>query len=1097
MRIGSFVNVPSTDFGLGKITKFSGSQVTISYFSSPIGDECHRQVFGKSEVKKQILQAQTRVYWYDEENRSWLVGRIAEDGRIDANHAGLEEDYYFIHLPNQKYARIPESKLYVRWNRPIEDPVSCLAARTTETPFWHLGRQQFLWNVAEQRAVCGSLTALWSAAIQLEIHQFRAVRTVLRDPIQRYLLADEVGLGKTIEAGAILRQFVMDNPHSHRVLIVVPPHLVLQWKEELETRFYLGPQLVEDSVQVVPETNINTLEHGPDGLGMLVVDEAHRLASMAFSSDPLQQQYYKLIEKLAYKAQRLLLLSATPVLRNEDGYLAMLHLLDPEAYKIDDQEAFHRRLKNRQQLAESLSDLRTDSLPVFVEDALNSLSPLTADDPRATRLIDRVRQYADLDEDNENRKRAILELREHISEVYRLHRRMIRHRRETVTDVLFGRAGLSVLSISDPLRKRMGELLELWRDHANLSAPQGSPRHNEVAELYWLLLQGASSHPMVLRALIEARRFNQEPPGDLIPLYGSDFSILNSGWVFPKEREILDDFLAVEGVNNFSRLEVLVDTVQSAHTNGLKTVLFCDASRVADKLAAALALRIGKGVMRHGKDEQLGAFLNTDGSAIVLVCDRCAEEGLNLQNVKAQIVHFDLPLDPGRIEQRMGRIDRFGARAPVTSVVFADQDDISEAWRHCLNDVIRVFERSIASLQYILEEQFIKLRQSAFAGGTEAIENLTASLRDADNGLEAELRRIRTQEQIDALGEPTHLDTSEFETLDDFDLEHKLFRRSFDSWVERRLQFKREEQAQGGSVVRYRYKLHGRHQTLITPDQFIHWCRTSVDDNADSSEKGPVTHPFAFSRNQALWKNAQLLRVGHPFVDGLIELTRRDDRGVAHMMWRQRSFAELPEDPWLVFGFDYLIEADPATVPIPDLLVAGCDMAAVRRRLDEFLPPLYATVWLDGELEVVEDKALISILSEPYENKWNHRGCDWHLSASRWESIEQLVNVHSWEELCFNASKRSLELMKERLGLNDAFRDAEIRLEKRLDLVRGQLNARLSRFPAEAANTERHVLEMEEAFTDLARRTLRNPRVTPDSAFALFLSTTNPFDVEY
>src|SRR5258708_19253322 len=79
-----------------------------------------------------------------------------------------------------------------------------------------------------------------SATIELQPHQLEVARRVLRDPAQRYLLADEVGLGKTIEAGIIIRQAVIDNPRHHKIVVVAPETLVTQWQEELRFRFGLG-----------------------------------------------------------------------------------------------------------------------------------------------------------------------------------------------------------------------------------------------------------------------------------------------------------------------------------------------------------------------------------------------------------------------------------------------------------------------------------------------------------------------------------------------------------------------------------------------------------------------------------------------------------------------------------------------------------------------------------------------------------------------------------------------------------------------------------------------------------------------------------------
>ena len=82
------------------------------------------------------------------------------------------------------------------------------------------------------RSAAQGLTSLISAGIDFVPHQIAAVRRVLTDPIQRYLLADEVGLGKTIEAGLIIRQHLIDNPKT-RVLVCAPAHLCHQWRREM------------------------------------------------------------------------------------------------------------------------------------------------------------------------------------------------------------------------------------------------------------------------------------------------------------------------------------------------------------------------------------------------------------------------------------------------------------------------------------------------------------------------------------------------------------------------------------------------------------------------------------------------------------------------------------------------------------------------------------------------------------------------------------------------------------------------------------------------------------------------------------------------
>jgi ATP-dependent helicase HepA len=90
-----------------------------------------------------------------------------------------------------------------------------LARQINETPMFAEARSGFVRAIIGQRAACQGMSALYSSVIELDSHQVEVVRRVLQDPAQRYLLADEVGLGKTIEAGILIRQYVHDDP-DHR-----------------------------------------------------------------------------------------------------------------------------------------------------------------------------------------------------------------------------------------------------------------------------------------------------------------------------------------------------------------------------------------------------------------------------------------------------------------------------------------------------------------------------------------------------------------------------------------------------------------------------------------------------------------------------------------------------------------------------------------------------------------------------------------------------------------------------------------------------------------------------------------------------------------
>src|SRR5439155_18919809 len=146
-------------------------------------------------------------------------------------------------------------------------PVATLSSLAHETPFLFERRSEWLGRYLRQVSLSRGLRGLISSKIELFPHQVEVVRRVLQDPVVRYLLADEVGLGKTIEAGVILRQLRLDAP-GLRILVLVPRLLVSQWQDELARRFGL------DKLDVKPHEDIRVCDDDPPG--MLVIDEAQR-----------------------------------------------------------------------------------------------------------------------------------------------------------------------------------------------------------------------------------------------------------------------------------------------------------------------------------------------------------------------------------------------------------------------------------------------------------------------------------------------------------------------------------------------------------------------------------------------------------------------------------------------------------------------------------------------------------------------------------------------------------------------------------------------------------------------------------------------------
>jgi ATP-dependent helicase HepA len=233
------------------------------------------------------------------------------------------------------------------------DATPLLAALSVESRRFYDGRSRFVHAYLQRAAAYQRITALSSASIELHPHQVEAARRVLSDVTQRYLLADEVGLGKTIEAGILIRQHLLDNAPGS-VLVAVPPALTSQWRRELAEKLRLEEQF-PGQVDIVAFDELASLNE-TSGIGLLVVDEAHRIAAEA-SVDDLAQRLFDSLAAVAYGVAKVILLSATPLLQEPASLLRLLHLLSPNSYRLDDLPAFEAMLQSRDEIGTLYANL--------------------------------------------------------------------------------------------------------------------------------------------------------------------------------------------------------------------------------------------------------------------------------------------------------------------------------------------------------------------------------------------------------------------------------------------------------------------------------------------------------------------------------------------------------------------------------------------------------------------------------------------------------------------------------------------------------------------------------------------------------------------
>jgi ATP-dependent helicase HepA len=261
---GMLVELPRRK-GIGKLESAADGRCTVSVFHSILRAETIE--LSSADIARAYLSPQTRVYVRHDE--CFRVGRVTnylmrENGLVD----------YEVRFPNGKQSDFSEVDLFVRpWDAP-EDPAEILAAGGAESQFLHDRRESAIRPLLALRSATQGLTSLISAGVDLVPYQVAAVRRVLTDPVQRYLLADEVGLGKTIEAGLIIRQHLIDNPNTE-VLIAAPPHLCQQWRRELVDKIRLDQ--FGEAFECCSHADLASISRAPD---ILVVDEAHHLVGL-------------------------------------------------------------------------------------------------------------------------------------------------------------------------------------------------------------------------------------------------------------------------------------------------------------------------------------------------------------------------------------------------------------------------------------------------------------------------------------------------------------------------------------------------------------------------------------------------------------------------------------------------------------------------------------------------------------------------------------------------------------------------------------------------------------------------------------------------
>lgn len=936
-ELGRFV-LGEPELGVGRLVGLDGPTARVRYFTGPTAEPYVEREAPASHLTPVRLRPHTRVYFHD--GRRWRIGRIdAEQPDADGR--------FVVALPNGDGQILGVEQFDVRWSPRVKDPYEILGALGGDSPVVYEPRVELISSWYRQRAVAAGVEGLLLGSVELHQHQLSVVRSVANDGERRYLLADEVGLGKTIEAGALVWQAMCHHP-SARVLVLAPDHLRQQWAEELLDKFHVG---------LFPDAWLRIRSHDDSGswpdesVDMLVVDEAHHLTRAGRSTPEALRR----LAQLAHAASEVLLLTATPVRSNEAAFLDLLHLLDPRNYRPEDLASFTRRVEMRDELAllhYALSpDLDEFDLSLYA-DQLRSTFP---DDWQLAEYVDEASVCSD-----QERPACIERIKDHLSETYRLHHRLLRTRRTQQITSSFGVRGrrrgrpftVEIPDESDELRV---DLIESFRRHlAELVDSEGLPLEQAVAA-FRKVCQACGSLPTALLALANHGSDGDSGSGDEVTRW---FRSHGDAW-----RRHLE---ALEPV----QLDSVVRQVgEMAVAKNLGKVIVSTAyTSVAEAFAGGVATAYGEHrVARHLQNESRDEnarnveFWQSNDGCRLLVCDAGAEEGINLQAADA-IIHLDLPWEIFRLEQRIGRADRYvrgGMESVASMVLVYGEQSYALGWFLFAADSCGVFDRSVSSLQYVLADLEHEVLGQAIMKGSAVFD---IDVDDRRDRLDGEGQRIAAHDSLDSVrGEHAALNS----LLLDLDSDSR-FPRALVGWL-------------GGVGAKVARPGPGTIRVANRP-------RPQVPFELEAAMATWMNQELALTRSAALDRRLPLVRAGHGFVDKIVRHLENDDRGIAFAFFRPLR-NHWP--PTIVLRTDFLVRVRvPQQVSsvanghgLGHWVTAECESAA---------PPLLETVYTS-----ITGDSIDGSLLRPYDRTAGDRNL-----GSRPELFEALTSHVNWEEVC-------------------------------------------------------------------------------------------------
>lgn len=520
-------------------------------------------------------------------------------------------------------------------------------------------------------STAGPFRSLAGIAVQPRSYQLVPLLMALRQDTVRLLIADDVGIGKTIEAGLVAAELLALG-EARGLAVLCSPALAEQWQRELREKFGITAELVlpstvtrlqrglglgESLFERYPFTVISTdfiksrnrrdefVRVAPD---LVIVDEAHTAVTDGgvASRGTSRTLRHELLRKLAVDPSRhLLLVTATPHSGTEQGFRNLLELLDPSLGDVDLEQVADRTRLARHFVQRRRRDIR-HYLAAYAELAQDTPFP----------------------EDRETKEVAYT-----LTPAYR----------ELFDDVLdYARSRVQLAGESTAKQR-----VQWWSVLALLRALSSSPAAAEAtlrtraanAEATSVDEADALGRSAVLDlADDEALEAVDATPGAITATADNTEEV--AGPAASERRTLLRFAKAAAGLagpKSDAKLATVTKVVKALLADGYDPIVFCrfidTAEYVGAHLATALGRKAGVAVVTGSlppveRTARIDALATAEGRHVLVATD-CLSEGVNLQDAFGAVVHYDLAWNPTRHEQREGRVDRFGQRRPTVRAV--------------------------------------------------------------------------------------------------------------------------------------------------------------------------------------------------------------------------------------------------------------------------------------------------------------------------------------------------------------------------------------------------------------------------------------------